>query len=194
LHVNYETCGDKLAGGDFEFDRLTVQGRTQMYVGPSQRVDARVKYGTALTGVLPNQRRYLAGGLGTVRGYDYQSLLISPVDSTGYHGGQQMLLANVEYKLGLGLGWWFDLWEEDWDDWDWDWDWGRDFDFDLALFFDAGMVWDDKDAVIDLNDLKSSAGIGFLFGDDDDLRFDIIRTLDESEKDFVFQVRINRMF
>lgn len=190
LRVDYETCGDNLAGGDFEFDQLTAQARTQMYVGPSQRIDMRVKYGNALTGVLPNQKRYLAGGLGTVRGYEYQSLLISPVDSTGYHGGQQLLLANVEYKFDLGFGW-VSVWE---DDWDWNWDWGRDFDFDLALFFDTGMVWDDREAVIDIDDMKSSAGIAFLFGDEDDLRFDIIRPLDDGEKDWVFQVRLNRMF
>jgi len=62
----------------------------------------------------------------------------------------------------------------DWDWlWDWSWDWGRDWDedwghsdfgFDLAAFFDTGMVWADKDAEIDLDQLKSSAGIGIFLG------------------------------
>jgi hypothetical protein len=195
LRVNYETCGDDVAGGDYEFEQLTAQIRKRTYLGRDKRFDMRVKYGTTLSGRLPNQRRYLVGGLGTVRGYDYQSLLITSADDsafadTPFHGGQQMLLANAEFKFGFNFGW---LWFDDWD-WDWDDDWDRDFDFDLALFFDMGMAWTDRDANIDLRDLKSSAGIGLLFGDDDDLRLDFIQVLDEKDKDLVVQIRIKRMF
>jgi hypothetical protein len=190
LRVNYETSGDDLAGGDFEFEQLSAQVRQQTHLGRDKRLDMRIKYGTTLSGWLPNQRRYLVGGLGTVRGYDYQSLLIAPELSPGVHGGQQMLLANAEIKFGFDFGWaWFDDW-----DWDWDDDWDRDLDFDIALFFDTGMAWADKDADIDLRDLKSSAGIGLLFGDDDDLRLDFIQVLDEKDKDLVVQIRIKRMF
>lgn len=192
LRVYYETSGDHLAGGDYEFDQLTAQVRHRFDLGPSQCLDTRVKYGTTLAGTLPNQRRYLAGGLGTVRGYNYQSLLIDPFDDAGFHGGQQLFLANAEFKFGFGLGW-IDIDHDDWD-WDWDWDWDRDFDFDIAVFADAGMVWADKDADIDFNQLKSSAGVGFLFGGDDGFRIDIIRVLDGSEKGFSGQIRINRMF
>ncbi len=190
LRVNYETCGEYLAGGDFEFDQLTAQVRHRSNLGPDKCFDWRVKYGTTLSGWLPNQRRYLAGGLGTVRGYDYQSLLIAPVLEPGVHGGQQLFLANAELKLDFNLDWgWAWFW-----DWDWDDDWDTDFDFDLAIFFDTGMAWAEKDADVDFRELKSSAGVGFLFGDDDGIRLDIIQVLDESDKDLVFQIRINRMF
>ncbi|MFH1755143.1 MAG: BamA/TamA family outer membrane protein, partial [Candidatus Latescibacterota bacterium] len=174
VRVNYETAGEHLAGGDFEFDQLTAQLRQQTYLGRDKRFDMRVKYGTTLSGWLPNQRRYLVGGLGTVRGYDYQSLLVAPVVEPGVHGGQQMFLANAEIKLGLNFGWsWIGDWDLDWED-----DWEADFDFDLALFFDTGMAWADKNAAVDFADLKSSAGVGLLFGDDDDLRLDIIHVID----------------
>jgi hypothetical protein len=190
LRVNYETCGDQLAGGDFEFDQLTAQLRQRTYLGRDKRLDMRIKYGNALSGWLPNQRRYLVGGLGTVRGYDYQSLLIAPDLAPGIHGGQQMLVANAELKFGFDLGF---GWVDDWS-WDWDEDWDRDLDFDIALFYDAGMAWADKDANIDVRDLYTSAGIGLLFGGDDDLRVDFIQVLDGEDKDLVVQVRIKRMF
>ena len=56
------------------------------------------------------------------------------------------------------------------------------------------MVWEDKNADITLEDLKSSAGVGFLFGGDDGLRLDVIQTLDGSDKDLAVQVRIDRVF
>jgi hypothetical protein len=188
LRVNYETSGDHITGGDFDFKQLTALGRTQIYLGPSQRFDMRVKYGTNLSGLLPNQRRYFVGGLGTVRGYEYQSLLVGEADTTGYFGGQQMLLANIEYKFGIGLGFIGGL-----DD-DWYWDWDGDVGFDFALFFDTGMAWSDKDAVIKLDDLKSSAGVGFLFGGDDGFRLNVIWPFEDRDKDVVFQARLQRMF
>ena len=202
LRLSYETCGDDIAGGDYEFEQLTAQIRHQIPLGPDKRMDMRVKYGKALSGWLPNQRRYLAGGLGTVRGYDYQSLLIgqssltppvNPAFQPAVHGGQQMFLANAEFKFDLDWGWFWD-WSWDWDV-DWEDEWDDDFGFDLAVFFDTGMVWEDKDANVDFNDLKSSAGIGLLFGDDDgDIRLNIIQVLDDRDKDIVWQLRINRMF
>jgi hypothetical protein len=194
LDVQYEKCGDDLAGGDFGFEQLTAQARFQTYVGPSQRIDARVKYGGALSGWLPNQRRYLAGGLGTVRGYDYQSLMIPSLGDSTIHGGQQLLLFNAEYKFDLGFGWAAHWYDDDDDDWGWDWGWDHDLDFDIAVFFDAGMVWEDKNADITVQDLKSSAGVGFLFGGDDGLRLDVIQVLDGSDEDLSVQVRIDRVF
>jgi hypothetical protein len=101
-----------------------------------------------------------------------------------------MLLANVEYKFGIGLGW-FSSWDGDWD---WDWDWDRDIGFDLALFFDTGMAWSDKNAVIKIDDMKSSAGFGLLFGGDDCFRLDVIWPFEDREKDVIFQARLQRMF
>lgn len=193
LRLEYETSGEDIAGGDFEFEQLTSQIRHRIPLGPDKRLDMRVKYGTALSGSLPNQRRYLAGGLGTVRGYDYQSLLTGD-QPPGAHGGQEMLLANAEIT--------FDL------DWSWLWNWTRDWDdnrepahhhndlgFDLALFFDSGMAWEDRNAEIDLDEMKSSVGVGLLFGGDDGgIRLDAIHPLDRQDKDIVWELRIERMF
>jgi hypothetical protein len=195
LDVTYEICREDLLGGDFEFEQLTAQFRARMLLGPSQRFDFRTRFGTALSGRLPNQKRYVLGGLGTVRGYDYQSLLIPDpedvpdLEGPAPHGGQRMFLANVEYTIGLDSDH-----DRDWDyGWDCDWNWIFDWCPNLILFFDTGMVWEDREAEIDPEQWKSSAGIGFKPGGGG-LRFNVIWTLDEGQKDPQFQVRLKRMF
>jgi hypothetical protein len=191
VDVTYEMCREDLLGGDFEFEQLTAQFRGRMLLGPSQRLDFRTRFGTALSGRLPNQKRYVLGGLGTVRGYDYQSLLVpDPEDvpdpeGPAPHGGQRMFLANVEYTIGLDSD----------RDRDWDGTLNRLFDWcpRLILFFDTGMAWEDREAEIDPEQWKSSAGIGFKPGGGG-LRFNLIWVLDEEQRSPQFQVRLKRMF
>ncbi len=176
LDLHYEKSGEGAGGGEFDFEQLTAQVRSRVWLGPDKHFDFRIKAGSTLSGWLPNQRRYLVGGLGTVRGYRYQTLLIpdpgDPADADPpIHGGQKMLIANAEYTLHT------------------------DWDFDLILFADTGMAWADRDAEFNTGDLHSSAGIGFQIDDDDDgLRVDVIQTLDESGRDTLCQLRLRRMF
>ena len=177
ISVGYERGGADIMKGDFEFEQITAQYRARLPLGYQRRIDFRVKAGTALSGSLPRQKRYLLGGLGTVRGYEYQSLLStqeiggSPevdLDDILSPGGEKMFLANMEYKMGW------------------------DHDFSLVFFADAGMVWFDHDQDVSVDDLKSSAGIGFIVGDA--MRINLIKCLDGSEDDVVVQARICRMF
>ena len=168
LWLEFETSDDDLLPSDFDFTQVTAQARTRLRAGRDGRLDLRLRYGAALSGELPRQRRYLAGGIGTVRGYTYQSLLLGGPEDL--YGGEQMLLANAELVLD-------------------------DDDLGVALFADAGQVWADHDAAIDLEDLVASVGVGLLLDADGEegLRLDLIRTL-ESGGRFMAQLRLRRPF
>lgn len=170
LWLEFETSDDDLLPSEFDFTRLTAQYRGRLRLGRDGHLDLRLRYGTALDGELPRQRRYLAGGIGTVRGYRYQSLLLG-ADSDEVYGGEQQLLANAELVL-----------DED--------------GFGFALFADAGQVWVDRDDSIDLSDMVSSIGVGLLLDEDDEdggLRADLIRPL-ERDGDLMVQLRLRRPF
>jgi len=175
VDVSYERSADDLLGGEFEFERITAQSRSRLRINRDQRLDFRVRLGTNLSGSLPVQKRYVAGGLGTVRGYDYRSLLVTHPDAEGGEdapvpfGGERILLANAEYTFGI-----YD-------------------DFGLILFYDAGMVWENRNADMDVDELKSSAGVGLKL-DDEGLRVNIIRPMDRGDRDILVQLRIERMF
>ncbi|MBN2171016.1 MAG: BamA/TamA family outer membrane protein, partial [Candidatus Krumholzibacteriota bacterium] len=171
LELAYERCGDDVMEGDFDYERLAGTLRGRLRLGRRQHLDVRLAGGGALTGALPVQRQFVVGGLGTVRGYDYQSLLV-PAASGGAaapYGGQKMVLANAEYTFAI------------------------DRDFDVFLFYDAGMAWEDRKADVELDQLKGGAGLGVEI-EDAGLRVTIAKALDGSERDPVVAVRLQRMF
>lgn len=167
LWIEWEHADDDLFSTDFEFTRLEAQYRTRLRLGRQQHLDLRLRYGTTLRGALPRQKRYTMGGIGTVRGYAYQSLL----EGTADFGGEQMILANAEYVLDV------------------------DEDFGIALFYDMGNAWSDRNDPIDLGDLPSSMGLGLLTESrgDGGLRLDLIKPLDGAG-DLMLQGRLQRMF
>ncbi|MBM4119254.1 hypothetical protein FJ251_16265, partial [bacterium] len=168
----WERAGEDLIGGDFDYSLADVTLRSRVPVAEAQHLDLRVRAASNLRGALPLQRRFLLGGLGSVRGYDYQSLLVpAAAGPAPLYGGERMLLANLEYGV--------DLFEE----------------LELFALYDAGMAWADRNAGdIALADLKDSAGLGIGFDDDDtDLRLNILRTLDGSEQTAV-ELRLGRAF
>ncbi|MFC1572279.1 BamA/TamA family outer membrane protein [Candidatus Eisenbacteria bacterium] len=180
LDVAYERSGDDIAGGDFCFEQLTAQYRACLHMGPRHYFDFRLKAGTNLSGSLPVQKRYIVGGLGTVRGYGYRSMLVpdpaierGPEDTAPF-GGERMALVNAEYVFSID----------------------GDGDVNAVLLVDSGMAWEDREASMDLDDWKSSAGVGLQFGDDDDgnLRINVIQGLDGGDRDPIVQLRVNRMF
>ncbi|MCB9514532.1 MAG: DUF5686 family protein [Candidatus Krumholzibacteriia bacterium] len=172
LELGWERAGDDVLGGDFDFSLAEATWRSRLPMGPRQRLDLRVAGGSNLRGTLPLQRRYLPGGLGTVRGFDYQSLVVpDPADSglePARYGGERMLLANLEY--------------------------GFEVDSDVTLYglYDTGLAWADRDADVHLNDLRDSAGLGIGF-DDDQLRINVMRPLDE-DADLVWELRVEHAF
>ena len=168
LWVEFEASDDDIASSDFQFTQLTAQTRHRLRIGRDAHFDLRLRYGTTLSGTLPRQRRYLAGGIGTVRGLPYQSLRTGAAPGDGY-GGEQLLLANAELMLG-------------------------DDDMRVALFADAGQVWIDRQDDVALADLEASLGVGLVLDDDGDgLRVDLIRPL-EGDRDLMVQLRLRRPF
>jgi hypothetical protein len=90
--VGWERAGAGL-GGDFDLWRVSADLRTYYRLSGRQSVSTRFLAGTGESGggMLPPQRRYVIGGLGTLRGHDYRSLT-----------GDRMALANLEYAFHVG--------------------------------------------------------------------------------------------
>jgi surface antigen-like variable number repeat protein len=77
---------------DFDFRRHIVSGRVRSRVSRYQEVGARVIGGWS-QGVLPVQRQFAIGGIGSVHGYDFKQSI-----------GDTMRLFNLEYALGWQSG------------------------------------------------------------------------------------------
>jgi hypothetical protein len=79
-------------GGDFDFWRITADLRTYFRVSSRQVIATRIFAGTGedSSGLLPPQRRFFLGGLGTLRGQNYRSAQ-----------GDNAVMANVEYGFAL---------------------------------------------------------------------------------------------
>jgi hypothetical protein len=75
-------------GSDFDFRRHIVTGRVRAPLSEHQNVGARAIGGWA-NGVLPPQRLFAIGGMGSVHGYDFKEAT-----------GDTLALLNLEYELG----------------------------------------------------------------------------------------------
>ena len=177
LSVTYERSGENLMGGDFSFEQITATYRGRLTLGPRAHLDVRLMAGSNFRDTLPAQRRYVLGGLGTIRGYGYQSVLtLDPeggyTNTDGQHyGGERMVMANAEYAFRLGGP------------------------ITMILFGDTGMAWEDRTTIPSFDELETSAGIGFKLGKKSDgLRVNVIQQLDTPKSDALVQIRINRMF
>jgi surface antigen-like variable number repeat protein len=73
---------------DFDFRRHIVTGRARMAAGEYQTFAARAIAGWS-DGVLPPQRIFSVGGIGSVHGYDFKA-----------QSGDRMALLNLEYEIG----------------------------------------------------------------------------------------------
>ena len=177
VRVEFEHSADEFLSSDFAFTRLAGQLRTRLRLGYWNHLDLRIAAGSELDGELPLQKRFHVGGIGTVRGYRYQSLLTPdpdrPLLAAAPFGGAKSLVFNAEYALGV------------------------DHDLAVVLLFDAGRAWEARDADVELGDLSTSAGIGLVLGDNDDdfgLRFDVVRPLEGGSEDIMVQARLARPF
>jgi hypothetical protein len=77
---------------DFDFRRHIVTGRARMAAGEFQTFAARGIAGWS-DGVLPPQRIFSVGGIGSVHGYDFKA-----------QTGNSLALANFEYEIGWRNG------------------------------------------------------------------------------------------
>ncbi len=80
----YERSGDPLQG-DFEYGRVRGMVRHKIRLKPGMEFRARLVGGSTLTGSLPPQKLWYAGGIGTLRGHDYKTFV-----------GDQFFVMNAE--------------------------------------------------------------------------------------------------
>lgn len=173
LEISHEYAGGPTLGGDFYFHQLRGQARTRLRLGRRQYVDLRLEGGKNLDGEMPLQKRFRLGGLGTVRGYGFQSLVVLDPDRQAAepapYGGEIMGLINAEYVFAIARH------------------------FESVLFFDSGTTWESASMGARIEDFKSSLGIGFQTGDDE-LRLSLAKSLDDSGRNVIAYLRVNRMF
>jgi hypothetical protein len=82
-------------GGDFGFEQYIVDIRRHLMLGEYDNIGLRLRVGTA-HGILPLQRSYALGGLGTLPGFAFK-------EYTGVDGrANRMLLLNAEYIVNGG--------------------------------------------------------------------------------------------
>jgi hypothetical protein len=79
-------------GSDFDFRRHILSGRARLALSPHQDFGVRVIGGWS-DGVLPPQRQFAIGGIGSVHGYEFKEAV-----------GDSMALVNLEYSLGWRRG------------------------------------------------------------------------------------------
>jgi len=75
-------------GSDFDFRRHIVSGRARAAITEHEVVGVRAMGGWS-SGVLPPQRQFAIGGIGSVHGYDFKA-----------QTGDTLALLNVEYEIG----------------------------------------------------------------------------------------------
>jgi len=77
---------------DFDFRRHIISGRARLALSPHQDFGVRVIGGWS-DGVLPPQRLFAIGGIGSVHGYEFKEAV-----------GDSLALVNLEYALGWHNG------------------------------------------------------------------------------------------
>lgn len=122
-HVN--SIGMEVFGGELTYYRLSYRHQTLFSLSDNVTwsLKARSGYGKAYgsTSALPFYEKYLAGGVQTVRGYDYNSL--GPLDSKSQpFGGNFQFITNSEFLFKMDA-------------------FGDADTFRLGLYLDAGNVF-----------------------------------------------------
>jgi len=182
IGVDWEHAGDDL-GGAFNYDRLLVDLRRYQPISFNEGFDLRICVGTS-SGILPWQKSYHLGGLGTLRGYGYKEFPSGRFN----HGANRMVLAQAEYRLG----------GQDLPDYL---DWGLLELFNLILFADAGWVgsagmhegFTKGFEGFSWGELKSSVGLA-LANRSGSVRLQVARRTDRGNDPYTFSFRIHRPF
>lgn len=169
-----------LSTGDetLTFVRATAEGRIYESLGANDRITlaarARLGWLEAVSGDpddAPPDRRFYAGGGGSVRGYQYNSIYPAERDLLGLTpGGQGLLAGSVEARWRVNERW------------------------GAAAFVDAGTAFDDWSEAGDLSwgvGFGARYNLGFA-----PLRIDVAFPLDdeESEDDFALYISLGQAF
>jgi translocation and assembly module TamA len=156
------SVGDETPG----YTRLHLTGATYRAITDNIVGAFRAEYGAFVgSNAVPPDKLFFAGGGGTVRGYEYQSL--SPRDSAGVlTGGRNLFALSAEVR------------------------WRASERFGYALFTDLGAAGNDAGSVI--SDAAASVGVGVRyypgFGP---IRLDFATPLDQRDGDAPVQVYIS---
>ena len=148
------------------YTRMLISGATYRKIADDLVAAFRAEYGAfAGSNAVPTDKLFFAGGGGTVRGYEYQSL--SPTDDFGeYFGGRSLFSASAELR------------------------WRRSERFGYAAFVDLGAASDDPGSVF--GEAKASAGLGIRyypgFGP---IRFDLAAPLNKRDGDAPLQIYVS---
>ncbi len=116
---------------DTQYTRLAADLRTYMFMGPGQYLNVRLTAGSTVSGTLPFQREFYAGGLGTLNALSYKEFR-----------GDQLLLANVEYLFDIAKWGQFVVFVDAgkaWYDWDRLKDQRMEFDVGIGLGNEEGF-------------------------------------------------------
>jgi translocation and assembly module TamA len=158
--------GVSIGEGTPGYTRMQVSAATYRKIADNLVAAVRAEYG-AFTGsnAVPTDRLFFAGGGGTVRGYEYQSL--SPTDPFGeFLGGRSLFSASAELR------------------------WRQSERFGYAAFIDAGAASDDAGSVF--GESKASIGFGVRyypgFGP---IRFDVAAPLNKRDGDAPLQIYVS---
>lgn len=148
------------------YTRMQISGATYRKIADNLVAAVRAEYGAfAGSNAVPTDRLFFAGGGGTVRGYEYQSL--SPTDQFGeFLGGRSLFSASAELR------------------------WRRSERFGYAAFMDVGAASDDPGSVF--SEAKAAIGFGIRyypgFGP---IRFDIAAPLNKRDGDAPLQIYVS---
>jgi hypothetical protein len=154
--------GDETPG----YTRLQLSGATYRAISENLVAAVRAEYGAFLgSNAVPPDKLFFAGGGGTVRGYEYQSL--SPRDAFGIlTGGRNLFTASAEMR------------------------WRASERFGYAVFADVGAAADDPGSAF--SEASAAVGIGVRyypgFGP---VRLDVAAPLDKRDGDAPVQVYIS---
>ncbi|MEO1323125.1 MAG: BamA/TamA family outer membrane protein [Pseudomonadota bacterium] len=158
--------------GDREAQYFSLNGQISAYqpldqnkrIVAATRVRSGFVFGAALSD-LPVSRRFFAGGGGSARGFEYQS--VGPEDEDGTPtGGRGLLEVSGELR------------------------WRRDGPLGFVAFLDGANV--SADQGVDFEDIRYSAGLGVRYNTlVGPIRFDIATPLDPDDGDDPIQVYVS---
>ncbi len=148
------------------YTRMLLSASTYRKIAEDLVLAVRAEYGAfAGSNAVPPDRLFFAGGGGTVRGYEYQSL--SPTGPLGgYIGGRSLFASTAELR------------------------WRRSERFGYVAFVDAGAASDDAGSVF--SEASAAVGLGIRyypgFGP---IRFDVAAPLDKRPGDAPLQIYVS---
>jgi hypothetical protein len=165
--IEFETAGGPL-GGDFEYRRLLGDLRSVLRLTPAATITLRGVAGSDLTGTLPRQGAFTAGGVDGLRAHSFAEFQ-----------GDQITLGQAEYSAGIGRVH------------------AGQFESGVHVlaFVDTGKAWSNPSHDWDPRGQRMAVDGGFgLATAEDNLRIYFAKNLQEPSSDILISARFQRPF